>query len=210
MMPGTLRSVRNARAIPTMAVLLVVVLVLAVDNARAANHLWHISEVYSNADGTVQFVEMHNDFDGEGFLGGLTLEASNADATDSHTFTFPTGVPNPFATADKYVLIATAGFGSLPGGVTPDFTLPANFLFINGGSLEYPAAADSITYAALPTDGTTSLTRNLTTHDLNPAVNSPTNFAGQSGSVVPEPAVAAPLAAAVAGAMGRGIKRRRR
>jgi hypothetical protein len=185
----------------------VLLALVASSPARAANHFWHISEVYSNADGSVQFIEMHNDFGGEGFIANLTLEARNAGATQTHTFTFSDNTDDLFETADKHVLIATDGFGSLPGAVAPDFMLPAGFLFIDGGSLDYPASGDSISYAAMPTDGTTSLTRDLSSHALGPALNSPTNFAGQSGSVVPEPGVGAAMVVGIGATL---VVRRRR
>ena len=34
--------------------------VLAGVSARGGSHLWVINEVFSNADGTIQFVEMYN------------------------------------------------------------------------------------------------------------------------------------------------------
>ena len=163
-------------------------------SARAANHLWDISEIFSNSSGTVQFIELHDDFSFEGFFNGLQLLSSNSAATQTNTFTFPADLPDPINTSNKYVLIATAGFTAAPGSVTPDYilTMPSNFLFTGGGSITYTGSFDSISYASMPTDGTMSLTRNLTTHVVTTAVNSPTNFTGASGSV-PEPAVGGAL-----------------
>ena len=75
------------------------------------------------------------------------------------------------------MLVATAGFAAL-GIVTPDYTMPAGFLPIAGGTLNY-AGVDQITFGPLPTDGANSLSRG------GAAIpNVATNFAGQSGSVV--------------------------
>lgn len=155
--------------------------------ARATNHLWEISELYSNGPGTVQFVEMFNFNSLEGFLTGTQLIATSG--SETHTFTFPSDLADPINTANHRLLIATNGFGSLPGGVTPDYILPANFLFTTDGTLTFSASFDSVSYPSLPMDGRDSLTIDLSTHPhvAAPAVNSPTNFAGATGSV-PEPA----------------------
>ncbi|MCA9240260.1 MAG: hypothetical protein KDA37_08675, partial [Planctomycetales bacterium] len=96
----------------------------------AAFHFWDISEVYSNADGSVQFIELFTNANSQQFLLNHTI-TSNA-----NTFSFPSNSPSP--TSLHHLLIATAGFGSLPGGVTPDFTLPANF---------FNPASDTINFA---------------------------------------------------------------
>ena len=54
------------------------------------------------------------------------------------------------------MLLATADFASLPGAVTPDFTLPDGFLFSPDGIVNY-IGANSLTYDCLPADGTLSL-----------------------------------------------------
>src|SRR5215218_6920748 len=85
-------------------------------SAMASAHLWHVKEVFTNSSGSVQFVEMFDSFGGETFVNGSTLTA-NSDG-NVKTFTFPsniTGTPGS-------MLIATSGFSSLPGAVTPDFT----------------------------------------------------------------------------------------
>ena len=174
-------------------------------SARAANHLWELSELYTNSSGSVQFVEMFNFNDTEGFLSGTQLIATNG--SETRMFTFPDNLADPIATANHHVLIATAGFGSLPGGVTPDYTLPANFLFATNGMLTFSASGDSISYASLPTDGRNSLTVSFATHPhpVGPALNSPTNFAGAAGSV-PEPAGIGVLACAAI-ALARRVRR---
>jgi uncharacterized repeat protein (TIGR01451 family) len=150
-------------------------------------HLWDVNELFSCGDGSEQFVELRNpgpldDF--ETNFNGQTLVATNLAGTLSHTYTFTGNVSSP--TGDKYLLIATDGFSSLPGGVIPDFTLPDNFLFSEGGTVKFgsPAPFDTVTYGAgqLPLDGVNSLNRQGPT-TLITATNSPVNFAGVSGSV---------------------------
>ena len=39
--------------------------------AGASFHLWKMTELYSNADGTVQYLELAVQFNGEQFVGGM-------------------------------------------------------------------------------------------------------------------------------------------
>ena len=139
--------------------------------ANAAFHLWKISEIYTNADGTVQFVELATTFDFENLLAGQTITSTNVAGTITNTFTFPANLPSP-ATANKRFLIGTAGVATAPGGITPDYIVPNNFLFPAGGTLNF-ALVDFFTYGPLPTDGTLSLNRDGT---ITP--KSPTNLSG--------------------------------
>jgi hypothetical protein len=166
---------------------------------HAAFHLWQVKEVFSNADGSVQFVEMFDSFGGEVFVNGFTLTA-NSDG-NIKTFTFPGNISNTPAS----MLIATPGFGSLPGGVTPDFTFDqggVSGMFFNPNATNltftFSGSGDSMAFtgAALPKNGINSLTDAGAvgfppgTPNISSGVNSPTNVAGNSGSVnlaVPEP-----------------------
>lgn len=137
-------------------------------------HLYTINELYSNADGSIQFIEMAvGNANNEGFWAGLSLGSSQGGTV--HTYTFPANLPSE-ATANTKVLIATQGFANL-GIVSPDFIIPAGFLFSNGGTLNY-AGVDTVSYGQLPTDGVTSLDRNG-----NPQTVSETNFAGATSSL---------------------------
>jgi len=160
--------------------------------ARAAFHLWQVKEVFSNADGSVQFVEMFDSFGGEVFTNGLTLTA-NSDC-NIKTFTFPSNI----SSTPGSMLIATTGFGSLPGGVTPDFTFSQGGVsgtFFNPNAMNlaftFSGSGDSMSFtgAALPKDGINSLTDAGAvgfppgTPNISAGTNSPTNLAGFSGSV---------------------------
>ncbi len=79
-------------------------------------------------------------------------------------------------TANTTVLIATQGFANL-GIVTPNFIVPSGFLFVNGGTVNY-ASVDSVTYGALPTDGTHALDRFGTV-----VTATPVNFSGATGVI---------------------------
>ena len=114
---------------------------------------------------------------GQNFFAGHALTSSQGATT--HAFVFPGNLPSG-STASRSVLIATPGFAAL-GLITPDYVMPAGFLFTNGGTVNF-AGVDSITYAALPTDGVAALKRNGTTSQ-----NQATNFAGATATVVAGP-----------------------
>ena len=141
----------------------------------AENHKWLISEIYSNADGTIQFVELVDDGDDQGhMMAGTTM------STNETNFVFPTNLPGGLSTAGRRILIATAAFAALPGAPTPDYTIPDNFLRIFGSTLVLSGSGDEVNYGTLPTDGVTSINRNGAQ-----ATNSPRNFFNQSGSITP-------------------------
>ena len=60
-----------------------------------AFHLYDIKEVFSNADGSVQFVELFTSFNNQQFLSGHTIVASQDASTN--TFTFAGSGPSPTA-----------------------------------------------------------------------------------------------------------------
>lgn len=155
--------------------LTVFVLSLSMLPAAASFHLWTMNEVYSNADGTVQYLELTALTGGQQFLAGHTLRSSNGTTTNS--FSFTTNLPGD--STGKRMLLATQGFASL-GLVTPDFIIPAGFIFPSGGTITFAEGADAWAHGALPSGGVLSLNRNGST-----ATNSPTNFAGASGSIAP-------------------------
>jgi hypothetical protein len=146
-------------------------LMLLAGSAHATFHLWSMSELYSNADGTVQFLELRALAGGQQFLEGHSLTSTSGGVT--HTFDFPAGLPGD--TSGHTMIVATQGFAAL-GIVAPDYIVPNGFFFKNGGNVNF-AEVDIWNYATLP-DGGLSLNRDGTT-----AVNSPKNFAGQTGSV---------------------------
>ncbi len=148
---------------------------------NATVHLWQIQELYSNADGSVQFIELFTAFNSQQFSLGVEFK-SRADSVDFNSFIFPTNTPSP--TAGHHLLLATPGFAALPGAVTPDFTLPLGpFFDVTATSTNLQIVdlfAENFTFnnASLPTDGVLSMNRSLIT-----ATNSPTNFAGEVGSI---------------------------
>ena len=140
-------------------------------------HIFHINEVYSNAAGTVQFIEFKGDGNDQDEWAGRTITSS--DGVTTHTFNIPTNLPSA-ATLNKTVLVASQGFADL-GIVTPDYIVPNGFLFTGAGTVNFPGmVGGKITYSSLPTDGIKSLNPDSSTD-----INSPTNFAGKTATVPP-------------------------
>jgi hypothetical protein len=158
----------RARLVALAAVL--TLLVVAPKQSFAGHHLWKLTQVFSSADGTVQFAQLFCTDDFEQALGPYQLSASG------HTINFVTNLPST-STGNKWILVATSGFQLIHGGVTPDYIIPANFFPTGGGTIDY-AGVDSWPYGAIPTDGIHSLKRDGTT-----MVNSIVNFAGATGSI---------------------------
>lgn len=164
--------------------------------AGATFHLWKIDEVYSNASGNVQFIELQQpsfEIDDERFVSGHTL----TDSALGHSFTFPTDLPAA-PVANQFFLVATPGYAALKGVPVADYVLPMNnFFSTSGDTITYAEGVDSLTFSGsqLPTDGIDSLNRAYGASTFTIATNSPTDFAGQTGTV-PEPGVIGLVAAA--------------
>jgi serralysin len=170
----------------------------AVTPARAAFHLWNITEIYTDNTGTLQFIEMFDANNNEQFMSGQSIQVTNLGNTQTNTFAVPSNSGAP--TLNHRLLFGTAGIQAA-GGPTPDFIIPSNFLFAAGGTITF-FGQNSGSYTALPTDGLLSRTWSPASN----AANSPTNFAGTTGQIVPEPASMALLA----GVAGLGLLKRRR
>jgi hypothetical protein len=157
---------------------------LCVMPAHATFDLFRIDQVFSNADGSIQYVVMREvtGSNGENFWAGLSLATTSASA-GSKQFQFPSNLPSS-ATASRSVLIATSGFAAL-GLVTPDYTIPSQFIPVAGGTLNYASGTDEITFPALPTDGATAIDRNGT-H----VAATPKNFAGATATLTVTPPTA--------------------
>lgn len=173
----------------TFRYILALLSLLAAPAAWAEFHTFQIEEIFSNADGSVQYVVLHEvaGMNGENFLGGHTFTSSSGGSTK--TFTFPTNLPGgestvygpmPSPTAFARVLIATQGFAAL-GIVPPDYVIPNGFIPLANGTLNY-AGVSQATYTTLPTDGTTALNISGMMQQ-----NLATNFSGQTGSVTGGP-----------------------
>jgi len=142
--------------------------------AFSASHQWRFNELFSNADGTVQFIEMKEccGLSEETQLTGKWVLAVHA----GHQVNFRSDLVGD--TAHAYLLLATQKFADIPGAPTPDVIIPEGFLPVPGDTLEYwMYDLARWIYPALPTDGITSRGPSGT------EVNSPTNFNGDTGSI---------------------------
>jgi len=165
-MPRHLRAVRRIALIAMLAVC---------GDALATFHLFVIDQLFSNADGTVQyvvFVQSPASNDEHEWM-GHSLVSVHDGAT--RTFVYPSNLPSRL-TRNKRVLVATQAFADL-GLVAPDFIVPSGFLGTGAGRLKCCDDLD-FTYTALPVDGKTALNG---TRASVPAIA--TNFAGATAPV---------------------------
>lgn len=142
-------------------------------NTQASFHLWRINEVYSNADGTLQFIELFSTVPGQEFLADHDVTASPTGGSIT-VYTFDSNSQAP--TDNKHLLLATRDFQSVTG-IEPDFIIPTGFVPIAGGTLNF-ANIDEIDLANLPLDGQSSLNSEGTTGSA-----SPTNFDGVTNDI---------------------------
>src|SRR5262245_56739404 len=56
---------------------------------EASYHLWLFNEVFSCADGSIQFIELFSSVNGQQFLANHQLQATNTGVTQTKVFTFP-------------------------------------------------------------------------------------------------------------------------
>jgi hypothetical protein len=163
-----LRSVHRALALG--------VLLLATREASATFHFIDINEVYTNADGTIQFIELIADFAGQTDLSLARLVARGPDGTP---VTIILNVTTNFPALDngETVLFATAGFQAV-AGFPPDYIIPDGLIPFPSGQVTWENDAgtsivDRIAYGTyagtlpvgtapaqpLPCNGRQSLTR---------------------------------------------------
>jgi hypothetical protein len=154
--------------------------------ANAGSHLWRFSEFYSSPDKKIQFIEMQE-------IGGSNNEIGIEGhwyATDSFNQSHSQllGTPLPFGTANKKFLVGTESYAALPDVPAPDYVLPDGIIEPGGDTIVWWFyQTKTLPPNLMPADGTNSL------HVNNPALpgsgftvglNSPTNFAGETGTVV--------------------------
>ncbi len=174
-------------------------------------HIIQVSEVFSNADGTVQFIELKALSAFQTQLQFARVNARNADGTvltlvKDFTATFPALDNN------ETILLATSGAATALG-FAPDFIIPNGSVPLHNGRIEFDddinGVIDGVAYGnytgnmtgygspapPLPCDGFQSLTRltfSLLTKnnstDFTVAANSPTRNDGATGLLgIPNP-----------------------
>jgi hypothetical protein len=133
---------------------------------RADAPTFQISQIYSNLDGSVQFIELTEaaGLNDQNHFKDLTLTSTHNGVVK--TFTFTNDLPTA-QTAHAIVVIASAPIIRGAPVITPtmgrccnnlpaDFVVPPRFLATDGGTIDF-AGRDRVSYSRLPTDGTMGL-----------------------------------------------------
>lgn len=155
--------------------LLAVLILFHAGTAVAGIHTWDVNEVFSNSDGTIQFVELWEAGGGANETGVGTGTLSS----NTQSFAIGAGSVDP-PTGNKFFLIGTAAFCALAGAPPCDAMIPpGSIVFFNtAGDTVAFGGFDSWVFGAVPTNGTLSLDRVTGT-----GANTPTNYAGTTGFV---------------------------
>ncbi|MDP7455739.1 MAG: hypothetical protein QGF62_04095, partial [Gammaproteobacteria bacterium] len=148
---------------------------------------WQISEVFTSADGSIQFIELSTSAVNQQDLAAQSLIATDGVTQQQNSLVFPNNLSGE--TANSTVLIATSDFAQLTG-LNPDFVIESGFLALAGGSLNFANDTATVVYEAaqLPQNGIQSING-----QLEPQIASPKSFSGLSA------AVQAPVRASVNG-----------
>ena len=149
--------------------------------AFAGGHTWRVAEVFSNASGTIQFIEL---WESAGTPGEVAT-AGHQVTSNTRSFTLTNNAVSP--TSNKRILLGTPGYAALPGAPPPDYTIPAGsvpfFATALAQTIQYiPYDTWNIPAGSIPTDGVTSLNRTG-----GPLPNTPTNYAGTTGTINANP-----------------------
>ena len=143
-----------------------------------------IDELFSNFDGTIQFIMLTRYGDPLPSLAGRTLVAEDGKTT--HAYTFPADVA-----ADRnqpHILLATQAFANL-GKVAPDFVVPNGFLPLAGGSVVLGDAVLDYTGTPLPSDGWHALYRDVFSGSVAAFVAATSNSRGDAYAFTRAPAL---------------------
>jgi len=202
---------------PGLLVALAVVLavVQAPSGALAASHLWRFSEFYSSPDRSVQFIEMQE-------IQGSAIEHAIANhwyRTNGYNLDMSdllgANLPVTISTANKKFLVGSQSYAALPGVPAPDYVIPDGAIDPAGDTVVWWFYQTiEIPPGVMPSDGVQSISVVTPSNPGDPPVysvgtNSPTNFAGATGTVVLPaaiPSASPPMLALLASAfVGLGI-----
>ena len=143
--------------------------------ATAGIHTWDVVEVFSNANGTIQYVELF-DFG----LTGTEINVGNSSLSSNlHSFSWTNGTVDEPTNGRSY-LIATAGFAALPGAPVPDVIIPADKVpfFSKAGDTVTFGNGDALTFGPVPINGSDSLDEGS-----GEGPNTPKNYDNVEGNV---------------------------
>ena len=149
---------------------------MAIATIKVAHAKWAVEQVYSNANGTIQFIVFVADGEpgcDDAWLLSVHDGTINGIRWDRH----------PDATRSGRLLVATDGFAALTR-LQPDLGVADAFLAGVGGAIQFCDA--EFRYASLPSDGVVALDRSGSL-----VRNVATNSAGDSASVTVEQASSA-------------------
>jgi hypothetical protein len=169
------------RSRPLAALLVFMAAGLTAVPAQAVFHFWYIKEIYSNHDGSVQFIELFTASNSQDETTGEQIITGSGSV-----YTFNGNVTNP--TAGRHVLLATSTFDAAEGSPSPNFAtnpLPPNFFDPTGDTISFVGTVDGVkSFASVPTDGLNSLNwPGFGNTGAFVAANTPTNYAGTAGQV---------------------------
>jgi hypothetical protein len=134
-------------------------MMITTSEAIAGSHTWDVFEIFSDATGTIQFIELRemNNTPGETGVNGHNITSL------IRTYLVPGPALTP-PTSNKSLLFATPAYAALPGVPAPNYIFPSTsvpfFSTTNAETIAY-TPWDTISFAAgaLPTDGVHSLNR---------------------------------------------------
>jgi hypothetical protein len=148
-----------------------VALAFAWATGASAQSTYRITELFSNQDGSIQFIRLTETagLDEQNAFQNLAITVTYGGGT--RQWVFPNALPT-LQTGHRDVVVGISPLvpypelGEVPSifqytsccvAVThPDYVMPANFLPTDGATVDF-AGIDRITYAALPTDGASAL-----------------------------------------------------
>lgn len=121
-----------------------------------------ISELYSDATGRIQFIELNIGPEGSlNWWSGVGLASTRNGITNLFTINFPRAAP------ETTLLLATQAFAD-HSGLSPNFIIPEQFLFSLGGTLRF-GDVDAFDYPTLLTaDARSSVARDGTFTEPSP------------------------------------------
>jgi hypothetical protein len=130
--------------------------------ALGAPPSFRVSQIYSNLDGSIQYITLTETqgLNGQHHFTGLTLTATHEGVTKQ--FIFPADLSTD-QTANLSIVVATGTWAEWEAWCCflPGVAIPARFLPTDGGSINF-AGVDELSYASVPTDGENGLNRDLT------------------------------------------------
>jgi len=152
-------------------------MVLAGASSAYAVDSWRIAEVFSNSDGSLQYIKLATTLNNQDRLAGRQLRSFDANGVALQTFTFPANLTST-QTANKSLLVATSAFSSVTQ-LHVDYVIPASFISREGGEIRLEGI-DTLSYrkSQLPRNGAQALDRSK-----NAVTAAPVNWVGQTKSV---------------------------